>query len=132
MNIPNSEYKTPNIVKGSKIPKGWGYELILENNENYCGKLLVFEKNHKFSMHFHMKKKETWYVQTGTFTFKWIDARDATEHVDTLTQGDVVTIYPGQPHQLITEDGGIIFEVSTTHYDEDSYRIFPGNSQNVK
>ena len=26
------------------IPKGWGHEIIFENNEKYCGKLLVFKK----------------------------------------------------------------------------------------
>ena len=24
------------------IPKGWGKEIIIENNELYCGKILVF------------------------------------------------------------------------------------------
>ena len=31
----------------------------------------------------------------------------------------------GQPHQLIAlEDNSIVFEVSTEHFDEDSYRVY--------
>jgi len=45
-----------------KVPKGWGHELILVNNEKYCGKILFFKKGCKFSMHYHMIKQETWYV----------------------------------------------------------------------
>ena len=56
----------PIIHKGCSIPKGWGEELILVNNELYCGKLLIFRKDSKFSMHYHMKKDETWYVINST------------------------------------------------------------------
>ena len=33
----------PKVVEGCRVPKGWGEEIIIENNENYCGKILVFE-----------------------------------------------------------------------------------------
>ena len=26
----------PTICEGCKVPKGWGEELIIENNEMYC------------------------------------------------------------------------------------------------
>ena len=32
------------IHQGCIIPKGWGEEIIIENNELYCGKVLVFKK----------------------------------------------------------------------------------------
>ena len=48
--------------KPIRIEKAWGYELIICNNDNYCGKLLVFKLGARFSMHYHMKKDETWYV----------------------------------------------------------------------
>ena len=38
----------PHITDCCKIPKGWGHELIIENNELYCGKLLVFKKGAKY------------------------------------------------------------------------------------
>ena len=55
------------------IPKGWGKEIIIENNELYCGKILVFNKGCKFSMHYHMNKDETWWVEEGEFNYTFID-----------------------------------------------------------
>ena len=42
-----------------------------------------------------------------------------------LEAGDVIEIERGLPHQLeALEDGSTIFEVSTEHFDEDSYRVY--------
>lgn len=114
------------IIKGTpkRVEKDWGYELWIDNNDEYCGKLLVFNKtgNH-FSMHSHKLKMESWYVQSGSFVLKWLEGDDLRE-VD-LVVGDCLRIERGQPHQLIAkEDGSTIFEVSTQHFDEDSYRLY--------
>ena len=109
------------------IVKGWGHELIIHNSEKYCGKLLVFKAGCKFSMHYHLLKQETWYVNKGTFIYRWIDTNQGTELSTQLTVGDVVTQYPGQPHQLEALEDGEIFEVSTQHFDSDSYRIWKGD-----
>jgi quercetin dioxygenase-like cupin family protein len=114
-----------------KIPKGWGHEIIIENNEKYCGKVLVFKAGCRFSMHYHMIKDETWYVNKGKFIYRWIDTKSADIHEQILTVGDVVRQRPGQPHQIIATTDGEIFEVSTQHFDEDSYRVMKGDSQNV-
>jgi quercetin dioxygenase-like cupin family protein len=109
------------------ILKGWGHELIIHNSEKYCGKLLVFKAGCKFSMHYHLLKQETWYVNKGTFIYHWIDTNQGTTLSTRLTVGDVVTQYPGQPHQLEALEEGEIFEVSTQHFDTDSYRIWKGD-----
>ena len=111
------------------VPKGWGHEVIFENNELYCGKLLVFKKGCKFSMHYHMIKDETWYVQEGEFIYRWIDTESAEVQQEVLVIGDSVRQRPGQPHQLEALTDGTIYEVSTTHYDSDSYRVWRGDSQ---
>jgi quercetin dioxygenase-like cupin family protein len=111
------------------IPKGWGHEIIFENNELYCGKLLVFKKGCKFSMHYHMIKDETWYVQEGEFLYRWIDTETAEVVTETLVVGDSVRQLPGQPHQLEALTDGTIYEVSTQHFDSDSYRLWRGDSQ---
>ena len=95
----------------------------------YCGKLLKFKKGCKFSMHYHLIKDETWYVQEGEFRYRWIDTETAELHEVKLKKGDVVRQRVGHPHQLIAETYGEIFEVSTQHFDEDSYRVFPGDTQ---
>ena len=118
----------PVVTECCKIPKGWGHELIIENNEMYCGKVLVFKSGCKFSMHYHLLKDETWYVNKGEFTYRFIDTAVGVTHETHLKKGDVVRQRPGQPHQLIALTDGEIFEVSTTHFDEDSYRIYKGDT----
>lgn len=76
-----------------------------------------------------MEKDETWYVNDGKFIYRWIDTENAQIHEQNLSAGDVVRQLPGQPHQIIAESDGVIFEVSTQHFDEDSYRVLPGDSQ---
>jgi len=111
------------------VPKGWGHEIIFENNELYCGKLLCFKKGAKFSMHYHMIKDETWYVQEGEFIYRWIDTETAEVNEQVLKVGDSVRQRPGQPHQLEALEDGVVYEVSTEHFDSDSYRVWRGDSQ---
>ena len=119
----------PEVCEGCKVPKGWGEELIIENNEMYCGKLLKFKKGCKFSMHYHLIKDETWYVNKGEFIYRWIDTESAETIEQKLKVGDVVRQRVGQPHQLIALTDGEVFEVSTQHFDEDSYRVIKGDTQ---
>ena len=119
----------PEVTKGCCVPKGWGEEIVIENNEMYCGKVLVFKKGCRFSMHYHMNKDETWYVQKGKFVYRWIDTENADMNESILRKGDVVRQRPGQPHQLMALTDGLIFEVSTHHEDSDSYRVMKGDSQ---
>lgn len=119
----------PTVCKGCTIPKGWGSELIIENNELYCGKILRFKEGCKFSMHYHLEKDETWYVNSGSFLYRWIDTDNAEVHEQKLVPGDVVRQRPGQPHQIEAITEGEIFEVSTHHEDSDSYRVWKGDSQ---
>ena len=122
------------IQQPKRVEKTWGYELWIHNDEEYCGKLLVFPKQFaRFSLHYHILKKETWYIQSGSFEFHWIDTENGKLMVDVLEQGNTVTIHRGQPHQLISlEENSVVFEVSTEHFDEDSYRIYRNNPNDLK
>lgn len=113
------------------VEKLWGREVIFANNDMYCGKLLIHDKaGSKGSMHFHMKKHETFYVQKGSFRIHWIETHNASRHDVVLKEGDTWINSPGFPHQIeALEDGSTLIEVSTTHYDNDSYRIMPGDGQ---
>ena len=112
-----------------RVPKKWGCEVIVHNSELYCGKLLYFGKGSKFSMHFHAKKTETWYVQSGRFRLKYIDTLTGDIMESVISVGMVIHIPTLQPHQLIALSDGCIFEVSTQHFDGDSYRIDKGDNQ---
>lgn len=121
----------PTRLQPIRIEKGWGYEIWMVNNKKYCGKLLHFNGTAKFSMHYHLVKDETWYVNKGNFIFRWIDTSNANIITEKLTEGDCIHIPIGLPHQLETESGGEIIETSTEHFDEDSYRVMKGDSQKI-
>jgi len=128
--VPNNEINKNQKSKKEDsiiVEKGWGKEIIFVNNDEYCGKILCFEKGKKFSMHYHLLKKETWYVSKGKFILVWIDTNIGLTYSEYLNVGDVITNERGEPHQLIALEDGEIFEVSTKHFDSDSYRIFKGN-----
>ena len=111
------------------VPKGWGKEVVFINDVLYCGKLLYFNKGCKFSMHYHLIKDETWYVKEGSFIYRWINTETAEVVEVIIKEGDCVRQLPGQPHQLEALSDGLIFEVSTKHFDSDSYRVWKGDSQ---
>ena len=119
----------PTGTKCCEIPKGWGKEMIITNNQLYCGKILMFKKGCKFSMHYHLIKDETWFIAEGEFLYRWIDTETADIYEEELKPGDVVRQLPGQPHQLMAHTDGSIIEVSTEHFDDDSYRVSKGDSQ---
>jgi mannose-6-phosphate isomerase-like protein (cupin superfamily) len=104
-----------------------GKEIIFVNTPEYCGKILCFDKNKKFSMHYHIQKKETWYVAKGRFILNWINTTNGMSYSEYLSVGDVITNERGEPHQLVALEYSEVFEVSTRHYDEDSYRIYKGD-----
>jgi mannose-6-phosphate isomerase-like protein (cupin superfamily) len=116
-------------TRSEVVQKGWGHEVIFVNNDLYCGKILHFKAGARFSMHYHLKKKESWYVASGDFAFKYIDTRTADIIELALHVGDTITNEVGEPHQIICLVEGDIFEVSTTHHDTDSYRVMKGDSQ---
>jgi quercetin dioxygenase-like cupin family protein len=114
------------------VPKGWGHEFIFASNDKYCGKLLKFNKDARFSMHFHSEKDETWYVLNGKFKVIYIDTKDASQHTTLLNPGDVWHNPPLFPHQVVCLEEGILIEVSTADSVEDNYRVAKGDSQTIK
>lgn len=124
--VPKTGYKSKKLTS-EIVEKGWGKEIIFVNNPEYCGKILCFNKGKKFSMHYHVQKKETWYVAKGRFILNWIETEKGNNYSEYLEVGDVITNERGEPHQLVALEDSEVFEVSTRHYDEDSFRIYKGD-----
>ena len=112
------------------IEKGWGKETILVNNEEYCGKILSFNKGTQFSMHMHVKKRETFYVVKGRLKVETILTEWAIKEAFEICAGQVINIPRLAFHQLTALEESEIIEISTHHDDLDSYRVLPGDSQN--
>ena len=111
-----------------RVDKGWGYEKWIVNKPEYCGKLLFFEEGKKCSFHYHKLKDETFYLQSGELIVRYSDGDildDAKELI--LYAGDSFYVYPGLRHQMEATIDSELFEFSTEHFEEDSYRIVKVN-----
>ena len=53
------------------VEKGWGYEKWIVNKEEYCGKLLFFKEGKQCSWHYHKKKDEVFYLQSGKMIVRY-------------------------------------------------------------
>ena len=98
----------------------------MANNEvnDYCGKILHIEKGHRFSMHFHRDKHETFYVLRGRALLRIVKTEEAEIEEVTLEEGDAYEINRLVPHQVEALEDTDIIESSTFHRDEDSYRVW--------
>lgn len=110
------------------VPKGWGFEKWIVNNEEYCGKLLYFVKGKKCSWHHHDLKDETFYIQSGKILLRYSEEDDLTTSNELiLEKGDRFHVYRGLRHQMYALEDTELFEFSTQHFDEDSIRIIKGD-----
>ena len=107
------------------VPKGWGYEKIIHNSDGYCGKLLHVEKDKRCSLHFHVEKHETFYINSGQVRMKTIWGGKPEERI--MNPGDILVVPPGLVHQFTALEDTDIFEFSTEDFDYDSYRIEKGD-----
>lgn len=106
------------------VDKTWGCELWITNTSKYCGKLLFFKEDKKCSFHYHKLKDETFYLQSGKLIVRYSftdDYDNATDFV--MLPGDSMHVPVGLRHQMIALIDSELFEFSTQHFDEDSYRI---------
>lgn len=142
------------VITYDNIPeyfKGWGSEKWIHNDEDYCGKELILFEGKKCSIHYHRIKKETFFVVEGKMLVELYDRpfvvieNDLSVTIEQLgiagelkmetvlmLDGDSLLIEPLTPHRFIglAEETRFI-EISTQHFEEDSYRIWPGDSQNA-
>lgn len=93
----------------------YGAALIDCINREYCKKIILQLPGQKHPYHYHQKKEEAFQVLYG----KLIAEVEGRESV--LYPGDVLVVPRAAWHSFKT-DGGVIFEeVSTTHFNDDSF-----------
>ena len=84
-------------------------------NREYCKKIMVQLPRQKHPYHYHKRKEETFQLLSGDLEIEINGKRYQ------LSPGDYILVEPEQWHKFHTLDGAIIEEVSTTHYNDDSY-----------
>jgi hypothetical protein len=120
-----------NLQTIGQVKKGWGFEIIFANNDKYCGKLLVFERvGAKTSLVFHKEKVKSWFVNAGKFKVTYIDVSTGEMKQSELSEGQTADFGQLGPHQVeALVANSIIFEVGTSDYVEDRFRLAPGDTQ---
>ena len=112
-------------------PKGWGYEDWIVNNERYCSKILHFNKGKKCSVHYHLKKDETFYLLRGRLKILLSDSPETYKEgrIETIIMNPqgIVHIWPVRVHRMEALEESDLLEISTQHFEEDSYRIERGD-----
>ena len=96
-----------------KVPKVWGTEYWLVNNECYCAKILEINNGWRTSIHQHKEKKETFFVLSGKVEVLGKKV---------LEVGESNTVERNEWHALCGLKKSLVLEVSTHHEDKDSYR----------
>lgn len=118
-----------------------GSETWIVNNDKYCGKILSFEKDKKFSIHYHKDKDEVFYVRKGKLKLGWCDIDQKTSEsspdlltlvmsklqIEVLEIGDAFHIPPYRVHFALALEDSEVYEFSTHHEEADSYRILKGD-----
>ncbi|MBU2639698.1 MAG: cupin domain-containing protein [Nanoarchaeota archaeon] len=99
------------------IPKTWGEEQWIVNNEKYCGKKMFIKQDHYCSYHMHKVKEETFYILEGELEIihqgKYLK----------LKKGSTIHIKPNEYHSFRALQDTVFFEFSTQHLEEDNYRL---------
>jgi mannose-6-phosphate isomerase-like protein (cupin superfamily) len=110
------------------VPKGWGCEVWIANNDLYCGKILVISKGRRCSLHFHKLKTESFYLRVGRLRVRVMQspAHEEIEEFE-LEAGDCMDVPRGLVHQLEALEDAELYEFSTQHFDTDSYRLVSGD-----
>ena len=103
------------------VPKRWGWELWICNSELYCGKIIFIKQGRYCSFHYHEKKDEHLYVQSGKMWFNWKSGKIIKSRE--MGMGHAFHVTPGMPHQMEAIEDTYIIEFSTQHFDEDSFRV---------
>lgn len=102
----------------------WGYEIVWANNEKYGAKIIVFECPNKTHFTFNQKSEKTWFVNNGSFIFRWIDTASGNIFQQEAGEGFVFTSKPLVPHAIeCLSNGGSLSEVNNGDTGNDSYVV---------
>lgn len=84
-------------------------------NREYCKKILVQLPGQEHPYHHHKKKEEAFQVLSGKLHAELNGKKRV------LYPGDVLVVQRGVKHRFWTDSGVIFEEVSSTHYNDDSF-----------
>jgi mannose-6-phosphate isomerase len=112
-----------------EVSKPWGRELIWALTDKYCAKILYIKKGHQLSRQYHIKKDETFLVQSGEMdldiglppsfkTEQWLPMNVEPLKTIHMKAGDVYHCKPLTIHRMVAITDVEVFEVSTPELDD--------------
>lgn len=112
-------------MKDNIIKTDYGYDIVWANNDLYCSKILVFEKQgSKTPLHFHKSKTKTWFVNSGKFKVQWVDTSNGKSFAQELDEGSVFHVEPLKPVMLQSLiNNSIMAETSSNNDLTDFYKL---------
>jgi N-acetylneuraminate synthase len=93
----------------------FGAVIITCINRDYAKKLVIQLARQKHPYHFHKQKEETFQLLAGDLEI----VKDGNKFA--MQPGDTLLVEPNQWHKFHTLEGCIFEEVSTTHFNNDSF-----------
>lgn len=104
----------------------YGLTMVTVVNREYCKKLLVMLPGQTHPEQYHQQKEETFVILHGDLTL-WLDGEERT-----ASAGDVITVARGVHHRFHTRGGAVFEEISSTHYQDDSFYTDPAIAENKR
>ena len=102
-----------------------GLVLITVVNRGYCKKLLVSFPNQLHPEQYHEQKEETFHVLHGEVHLS------LNGELRICGPGDVITVEPGVRHAFTSPTGAVLEEISSTHFQNDSFYTDEAINQNA-
>lgn len=99
----------------------------LFENDEYTVKRIFMKKDTQSSMEYHIKKKESYYIESGRLKIGTRIGRARNTSL-ILEQGDVFHIPVGFMHMRIALEDTVIIEFSTLDDDGDSHLVEDGKT----
>ncbi|MFH1472019.1 MAG: N-acetylneuraminate synthase family protein [Nanoarchaeota archaeon] len=115
INLPNKVGLELSHHYGIESFDEWGAVIITCINREYCKKLIILLPGQKHPIHYHKKKEETFHVLYGNVTINLEGIEKE------YTPGDVIIVERGAKHSFSSKNGAVFDEISTTHYNNDSF-----------
>jgi len=103
-----------------------GIAMLTVVNREYCKKIIIVLPGQNHPEQLHKRKEETFHVLFGELQL----ALDGSP--SELQAGETVVIEPGTRHAFSTTTGCVLEEISTSHYQDDSYYTDPVIMENLE
>jgi mannose-6-phosphate isomerase len=99
-----------------RVEKPWGYELVWAETDRYVGKILHIAAGQKLSRQYHVKKDETFLVESGEMDLEI--GEGAATKVVRMRVRDSFHCAPHTVHRMVAVTDVDVIEVSTPELDD--------------